>query len=157
ARIAYQYSERGELPVSARRYTATEDQRSLGGTDHRSTSSNPGNILNPLTSLPAYAIPSGQDGTSLTLADLIPGAANLENRNTGIDLLPDRKAHSLYLSASQRLGERVELYGDARANKMDTGLLIASEDRIFAVPQTNPFAANLPKGVLVGYNFRDDL
>lgn len=161
ALVSYQYSERTELPYSARGYTANEDQRPLGGADHRGTLSNPGNILDPATFLPAYAIPSGQNGTSLTAADLISGTTNLENRNADVDLLPDRKTHSLYISASQKLGDRFELFGDARLNRSDVHQLFAAAESILFVPPTNPFAANVNPypgmPLLVGYNFLDDL
>ncbi|MEJ0036702.1 MAG: TonB-dependent receptor [Gammaproteobacteria bacterium] len=162
ALISYQYSERTVLATSARDYTANEDQRPLGGTDHRSISSNPGNILDPATFLPAYAIPSGQPGASLTVADLISGSANLENRNVDSDLLPDRKAHSLYLNANQKLGDRFELFGDARFNRSDVRQIGNAAEQILRVPSTNAFAGRVnPYGgvpfVVVGYSFQDDL
>jgi len=160
ALVAYQFSKRSSLASEARDYTASEDQRPRGGVDHRGISSNPGNILDPSTFLPAFAIPSGQNGTALTQADLIPGATNLENRNAGAYLLPDRETHSLYLSASQKLGDRFELFADARLNKTDVHLLGPGVDQILFVPSTNPFAANLGSQApltIVSYNFRDDL
>jgi iron complex outermembrane recepter protein len=159
--IAYQYAERTELPTSAREYAANEDQRPLGGTDHRSISSNPGNILDPATFLPIYAIPSGQNGTSLSVADLMPGAANLENRNSGVTLLPERKTHSVYLSARQELSDRFELFADVRLNKTDVHQLSTTADTILFVPSTNPFVKNVNPHpgtpLVVSYSFRDDL
>lgn len=157
--FSYQYSERTRLANSEREFTASEDKRSLGGTDHRSISSDPGNILDPDSFLPAYAIPSGQDGASLTVANLLPDETNFEDRNVGVDLLPDRKAHSLYLSANQKVG-RFELFGDARLGKTDVHQLGAPQEQLLFVPSTNPFAVNpYPQApfTIVGYNFRNDL
>lgn len=160
ALLSYQYSERTGLPDSARSYAANEDKRSFGGADHRSISSNPGNILDPQTFLPAYAIPSGQSGASLSIADLLPGETNLENRNEGVDLLPDRKTHSVYFSADQKLNDRLEIFSNGRFSKTEVHQLGAPQDQILFVPSTNPFSVNpypsVP-GTLLGYNFRDDL
>ncbi len=52
ALMSYQYSERTGLADSAREYTASEDQRPLGGTDHRGTSSNPETFWIPRHSCP---------------------------------------------------------------------------------------------------------
>ncbi len=98
--------ERTALDASARYCTENADKRPLGGTDHRSYYSNPGNILNPLTFVPAYGLPSNQDGGSLSASDLLPGSINLFNTYDGIQLLPDRKLHSFYVSGRQQLDER---------------------------------------------------
>jgi iron complex outermembrane recepter protein len=162
ALLALQYSTRTDLAASARKYTADEDKRPLGGTDHRSISSNPGNILDPASFLPAYALPSGQDGTALTVADLMQGSTNLENRYAGTGILPDRKASAGYLTASQKIGEQFELFGDARFSAKDVHILAPSADQILFVPSANPFSASLnPYSevpfTVVSYNFGDDL
>jgi iron complex outermembrane recepter protein len=94
------------------------------------------------------------------VADLIRGGTNLENENASLDLLPDRQAHSLYLDAHQKLGDRFELFGNARLNKTDVQQSGTAASQILFVPSTNPFTANPYPGVpvtIVSYNFGRDL
>src|SRR5690606_2204011 len=68
--MAYQFLDRTAIAAAARPYAANADKRLLGGRDHRSMRSNPGNILDPRTLQPAFAIPRGQDGMSLSSGEL---------------------------------------------------------------------------------------
>ncbi|WP_436827895.1 TonB-dependent receptor plug domain-containing protein [Sphingomonas sp. DT-207] len=73
---AYEFMHRDRLRADQRPYTASADLRPFGGSDWRSYFSNPGTIMaiSPGGSLvPAYAIPSGQNGAGLTPADFAPG------------------------------------------------------------------------------------
>jgi len=156
--LSYQFSERTSLDASARAYTATTDKRSLGGTDHRSTNSNPGNLIDFATFLPLLAIPKGQDGTSLTPTDLVSSDLNLQNQYTGMQLLPDRRTHNVLLSGSQRIGERIELSSSVRFSNRRMARDYMAADRLLFVPATNPFSPY--KGVqpaIVSYSFYDDL
>ena len=78
---------------------ANADFRGFGGTDLRGFASNPGTILDPVTLAPIAAIPHGQDGTQLTAAQLIPGAANYTDNVTDNDILPKQTMRSAFVSA----------------------------------------------------------
>lgn len=157
---AYQYSHKTPLLATDRAYSANADKTSYGGRDFRSFRSNPGNILDPQTAAPLFAIPRGQDGSSLTVADLLPGVVNRQNRFEQFDLIPDSKRHGVFLTASQELGERFEVSGEARFGRNDFHYLSGSlpNERVLLVPATNPF---FPSGLngpftMVAYDFTDD-
>jgi len=158
--FAYQYSERGALAASDRVYAANSDKRPLGGTDLSSFRSNPGNILNPATLEPAFAIPSGQDGTALSPGDLLPGVVNLQNPTQGYDLLPYRRIHSFSLSASQELGEHFSWFTEGRFSQRHSEKQQYVLEQMLVVPDSNPFFVEPFGGlpfVLIAYNFLDDL
>jgi len=158
--FSYQYSERTALDASERYYAASTDKRSIGGTDHRSYLSNPGNILDPRTFTPAYGLPASQNGTSLEVSDLLPGSINLYNTYNSIQLLPDRKLHSFFLDGKQQLGDRVELFAEGRFSHRDVQQNFFAADQLLIVPPSNAFYVNPYPGVpfvAVAYNFADDL
>ncbi|MEP7242937.1 MAG: TonB-dependent receptor [Gammaproteobacteria bacterium] len=158
--LSYQYSKRTGLDAASRAYAANADKRALGGTDHRSFNSSPGNILDPFTALPTYGIPGGQNGDSLSVSDLRLDDINRQNRFADYQLLPDRQTHSVYFNGSQKLGEAVELFSEGRYSKRDISQQLFASDRVLLVPSSNPFVVNPYAGmpyVLVGYSFLDDL
>jgi outer membrane receptor protein involved in Fe transport len=158
--FSYQYSERTGLAASERAYAADEDKRALGGADHRSFLSNPGNILDPRTFAPSYPLPSGQNGAALSLSDLLPGSPNLYNEYRGIELLPDQKLHSVLFSGRQEIGERFELFAEGRFSRRDMTQQSFAMNQLLIVPSTNAFYVNPYPGVpftVVAYNFADDL
>lgn len=157
----YQYYERSSLAAAHRDYAANPDLSTRGGRDHRQISSNPGNILDLETLLPAYALPSGQDGTSLEPGDLLPGVANRRNQLANVELLPDKRTHSFYFTATQDLSERVELFAEGRYGERDVRQQrwLGSENILF-VPATNAFFVSPYEGVpfaLVAYDLSNDL
>lgn len=158
----YQYSEGSILSASSRWYAADSDKRPLGGQNFSSFSSNPGNFLDPQTFASSYAIPSGQNGLHLSINDLLQGVTNFNNKFEQYDLLPERKMHKAYITASQQLGERSQLFGELRFSRGNTqyrGTSDASE-RILLVPQSNAFFKSPYTGVsyaLVAYSLADDL
>jgi iron complex outermembrane recepter protein len=153
--FAYQFSERDALPASEREYTADSDKRSFDGSNFSSVRSNPGNIFDLRTQQPAFAIRVGPNGT-----ELIPGEINFSNRMQYIDLYPDRRTHSLFSSFSQRFGENMELFAEARASQRETEQEYAGFDALFIVPRTNPFFVDPfvnSQFLAVGYDFINDL
>ena len=156
---SYQFSERSALAASDRRYTANADKRSLGGSDHRSFWGNPGNILDPGTLEPIFAIPRGQDGTMLSSADLLPGA-NRHNTFATYDLAPRRQMHSFLMNGAQHLSDRIELYGEARLSERRAEQREFQLDQLLVVPASNPFFLDAYGGlpfVLMAYSFDNDL
>ncbi|TLY58078.1 MAG: TonB-dependent receptor, partial [Gammaproteobacteria bacterium] len=159
ASVAYQYSDATPLAAAARGYAANADKRPFGGGDYRSFYSNPGNILDPATLQPAYGIPGGQNGASLAAAALSP-TVNLENQFARYQLFPERRAHSLYASASQAVGERFELFADGQFTQRNTLRGQYPQEQMLLVPRTNPFFVAPQAGspyVIVAYSFLRDL
>jgi iron complex outermembrane recepter protein len=153
--MAYQYSNRSALGAWERDYAANSDKRGFGGTNFNSISSSPGNIIDLRTQQITFAIPAGQDGTALTVAQLLPGAINYTNRLQYTELFPDRQVHSLFASASQSVGERTELFGEFRLSDRVTEQMHPASERLLPVPASNPFN---PFEVLVGvgYDFTNE-
>jgi iron complex outermembrane receptor protein len=159
ALVGYQFYDREPLARSQRSYTASEDKRPFGGDDFRLFMSNPGNILDPMTGLPAFAIPTGQDGTRLQPVDLLPGVTHLQGVLSASDVLPQQRMHSAFFSAHQDIGDNVTLNADGRYSRRDSEQRLLSFPTVVAVPDSNPFFVNPFGGpmVLVAYNFLDDL
>jgi iron complex outermembrane receptor protein len=156
--IAFEYYDRGALPAADRAY-ATSDLQPFGGGDYNTILTNPGNIIDPLTRQ-TWAIPSGQNGTHLTAAELTAGTQNLQSLFRDREIIPKQERWTLYGSGRQEFGERFSLFtdfllGHRRASEEFGGL--GAE---FVVPNTNPFYVN-PSGtaapVVAAYNFADDL
>ncbi len=158
--FGYQYSRKTSLAAADRAYAANQDKRAFGGRDFRSARSNPGNILDPATFAPAFAIPAGQDGRDLLARDLLTDTVNLQNELEGYDLVPNRRMHSVYLNGAWRAGEHVELFLDARASQREVEYPDIPASQLLFVPDTNPFFVDPFGGspvVVVAYNFRKDL
>lgn len=157
---AYQYSNRSSLAHDERDYAANSDKRPLGGSNFSSYQSSPGNILNPLTGLPAYAIPRGQDGTSLTPGDLLPGIVNYQNAFEGVDLVPTQESNGIFLAGSQKIGDRLTLNGEVRYNERHMERMNIARSQTIRVPKSNPFFVDPFGGsntVFVSYSFAKDL
>jgi outer membrane receptor protein involved in Fe transport len=165
--FSYEYYDRSELKAADRVYTRDADLTSLGGGNHRTSLSNPGNIISPFTFLEEFAIPTEQDGTALTPADLIAidpltqDGINLQNQREGSYILPKQTRHSVFVSASQWLSNTLELFGEARYSARDFELF----DRAFGssfifIPNTNAFFVDAFGGsepYFLNYNFIDDI
>lgn len=160
----YQYSDRTSLAAAERSYAANSDKRELGGTDFRRIYSNPGNILDPSTLQPLFAIPSGQDGRSLAPGDLLPGMVNYQNQFADVELWPKVRTHNVYFAASQNLSEHVELFAEGRYSQRDFSQRPWTPSPVtqgaLVVPAANPFFvdpfASSPF-VIVAYDFARDL
>ncbi len=158
--FAYQYSQRTSLSASDRAYAADTDKTSLGGANHRIFRSNPGNVLDPRSFQPAFAIPYLQDGTALTPQDLLPGVTNYQNTFKVFDLMPDKEMHNVYVTGTQKIGEHFELFGEGRYSQREVNWLGLASDQLLMVPASNPYFVDPFGGspyVLVAYNFLDDL
>ena len=123
ALFVYEYQDSGHLANADRAFTSTSDLRGLGGTDRRTLGGNPANID---AAGQLWAIPSGQDGRSLTAADF-PADANgaplsplnrFDDRSLG-DVLPSLKRHSAIVRLLHNFGS-AELFADARLSTQET-------------------------------------
>ncbi len=158
AMLAYEYSDATPLAAANRLYAANADKIPYGGTNYDSYYSNPGNILDPQTLLPAYGIPAGQDGKTLTAGDLT-STINLQNPFAQFQIFPERTAHEFYAAASQDLTAALKVFVQARYARRNTQLSTRPDQQVLTVPATNPFYVNPYAGVpytLVAYSFQSD-
>jgi iron complex outermembrane receptor protein len=160
--VAYEFQQRDALNGADRGFAASADLRPLGGTDQRQTNSFPGNILiaDPVTRAlaPAFAIPPGQNGTNLTPGAFVPGVVNRQNQRLGEDILPQQTLNSIYVSARQELGDRLQLSGDATYSYRRFKSHQPPATSTFSVTRGNPFFVS-PVGAAtdtVAYSFADD-
>lgn len=161
--LSYEFYRQTALAASDRRFARSADSRSLGGTDHRSIASVPGNILgfDPTSGAleVAYAIPTGQDGTALKPSDFLPGVTNYGDTEIGAWLTPDQTRHSFYARATQNVGEHVRLSADARYARRTFDSQASGYLTAFEITDANPWFVS-PDGSsseLIGYAFDHDL
>ena len=158
--LLFQYTDCTAVPISSRSYADNPDRTAEGGSDFRSPNANPGNILNPATGLPAFAIPSGQNGETLSVSQLRPGQVNLQNQLQGTDIYPQRATDSLYVTAEQDLWSSVRGFLEGRFDRREEEQLSQAWGQTLIVPASNAFYVN-PFGqstyVPVAYSFADDL
>ncbi len=150
----YQFRRRSDLSASARSYSASSDKRPLGD-DFRSLLSNPGNLYDPRTLMPALGLPDKKG--DITVADLST-TLNRSDRMHYADLLPNRRQHNLVLNAEHRFSDRFSVLAEARFARQDIQFQNFPAERPLALPATNPFAVN-PYGspvIFLGYSFEDD-
>jgi len=159
ALVSFEYYDRGALAAADRAY-AMSDLRSFGGYDFDTNFSNPGNIISPATGR-TWAIPSGQNGTHLTAADLIAGTQNLQNRYAdGREIVPSQKRWTLYGTVHESLGDFMTWYTDALAGHREASQIFGAVATYATIPATNPFYVNPAGGngsVRVAYDFSKDM
>jgi len=159
AMLAYEFSDATPLEAADRPYAASADKTPYGGGNYDSYYSNPGNVLDPMTEQPAYGIPRGQDGKSLSAGELSAGI-NLANPFAQAQIFPDTTAHEVYASGSQSIGSRVQLFAQGRFTQRNSRANYLPDEQILVVPPTNPFYVNPFAGMpytLEAYSFARDL
>jgi iron complex outermembrane receptor protein len=161
--LAYEYNRTARLASSDRDYAASADSRAFGGSDHRYYFSLPGNILgsDPVTGSfgPLYAIPGGQNGTSLKPGDFLAGVTNLENFRAQTDLIPRQTRHSAYGVLTQDIGEGLHATVDARYSHRAFDARQFGAITIDEVTSANPFFVS-PTGAssdLFAYSLGEEL
>ena len=108
-----------------------------------------------------FGIPGGQDGRSLTAAQLLPGVQNRRDNQREDDLLPAQHSHAVYASIDQAFSPAVAFYGHALYARRDFRITqpIGFQSPV-TVPVSNPFYVD-PIGthqpVTADYNFAADL
>lgn len=157
----YEYRQRSDLLASERWFTSDSDLRPYGGTNFSGTSSNPGNITRIGATNVVLAIPEGQDGTSLSQADLLVGVRNFQNSTEGQSLLPDQESHSFFAAAHQELGA-LTLSAEVLASERTAFAYSRQLNANLTVPQTNYYRQlnNLFPGqgnLIIAYNLDADL
>ena len=160
--FSYEYYKRERLKQATRTYAADSDLTSLGGDNFSDNFGNPGNIMNPATGFTtvAFAIPAGQDGTSLAPGDLLPGEVNLRNKNAGKDILPDQERHSFFVSAKQDINDYITLFAEGKYSERSFDQVTGARVTPLVVPSSNPFFVDPFAGfpfVLINYDLSKDI
>ena len=156
----YEYSHQDALADADRSFAANSDLRPFGGSDFSRSPSSPGNILQ-IGATPAHlGIPTGQDGLTLTAAQLLPNL-NHQNGNQDGFLMPEQESHSLFGSLHQDLNDRVSLfldvlgsYREAHAQKPQLGGTLVVPETNYYRQQNGLFAGQGP--IVLSYFFGDD-
>ncbi|MDZ4690966.1 TonB-dependent receptor plug domain-containing protein [Terricaulis sp.] len=157
----YEYRQRDALAAADRDYASTTDLTRYGGTNFSRITAAPGNIIlvggTPVT----LAIPEGQNGLTLTEADLQNGVVNLQNGNEGSLLLPEQESHGLFVSLSHDMNRSVRLFADILASERRAHAEKSQLGGVIAVPETNYYRQQnglfAGQGDLyLGYFFGDD-
>ena len=163
--VTYEYYDRSELKSADRVYTRDSDLTNLGGSNRSVPGSNPSNIVRYVlvdgtSQSVQLAIPSDQDGSALTPADLIDGMTNLQNIREGTDVIPKQERHSVFVAAGQNLSETVELFAEARYSTREfesrSGFSLFNQ---ITVPSSNAFFVDPFGGsqsLTLEYYFTDD-
>lgn len=160
--VSAEYQRRDRLAGRDRDFTGNADLRSLGGTDHRLYYGPPGTILgsDPVTGalVPMWAIPAGQNGTSLKPSDFIAAKTNYSNHRAYMDAMPTQERGSLYVAINQDIGERLTVSADARYSDRRYTLLSIPPQTILSVGTANPYFVS-PNGAasnLIAYSFAEE-
>jgi iron complex outermembrane recepter protein len=133
----YEYRHRDALAAADRDFAANSDLTAFGGSDFSRFTSAPGNIILVGATPVTLAIPEGQNGLTLTEADLLDGVVNLQNGNEGTFLLPEQESHSVFLSLSQEMTPNIRVFLDVLASQREAHAEKAQLGGVVAVPETN--------------------
>jgi outer membrane receptor protein involved in Fe transport len=151
----FEYYRRDALWADDRRY-ATSDLSPFGGRNFDVPSGNPGTLSNGRQT---WAIPHGQNGSSLGAADLVSGTTNLYDPHAGTTILPRQQRESAFISLRNTFDSGTHLFVDALFSVRDvfansgqlTAPLPLAHDPFFVPPKdsTGPYT--------VLYGFGSDL
>lgn len=133
----YEYRHRDALAAADRDFAANSDLTAFGGSNFSRFTSAPGNIILVGATPVTLAIPEGQNGLTLTEADLLDGVVNLQNGNEGTFLLPEQESHSLFASVNHDLTPNVTIFFDILASERQAHAEKAQLGGVVAVPETN--------------------
>lgn len=129
--------EREALAARARDYAADSDLRPFGGSNFSTNQGNPGTITRIGATAVTYAIPTGQNGETLSEADLLPGVVNYRNAQADDDLLPEQESTSLFVTFEQELSPSVSFYAEAIATEREALLRDTQLGTTLVVPESN--------------------
>lgn len=147
--VAFERMERSELAASDRSFYR-QDLSALGGMDYRSNQCNPGTLV---VGGQTYALPPG-NGLGIDPASLVAGSANLCDSLESAWLLPRQERNSLYIKASQDLGERLTLRVENLYSKREFTQVSGGRTASIALRNTNPyFISPVPGASSVSVNY----
>lgn len=157
--VAVEHFERSALSMQDRDYLANSDLRRFGGSDFRLLNANPANLI--ISGLGARPVPSGQDGSDLSDADVIAGPLNMQNQNEALDALPESSYDAIYTAARWGVAPNLEVYGEARFVAREYSQRGSHVTQRITIPSTNAFRTvnNLFAGrtLQADYDFTRDL
>lgn len=154
--FALEYLDRGALAADDRDL-ARSDLRRFGGDNFDTRSGNPGTIIDGGVT---YAIPRGQDGRSLTPADLSAGTQNLYDLRTGSELLNDQRRLSTLGTLHHQLNDRIGVFADALYSRRELQAVFPGIRAVVPVTDSNPFyvsPSDTGAPILVAVSFEEDL
>lgn len=160
--VAYEYRDRSDLDWNDREFTSNSDLSRYGGRNYSRTQANPGTITRLGATAVTYAIPTGQNGTSLAQAQLIAGQTNRQNAVEGMDVLPEQRSHALFAAARQDLGPRLEIFAELMASYRNSLSQRTQQSANIVIPVSNYYRQLnnlfLAQGPMtIAYFFGDDL
>lgn len=144
--LGYEFNDRSNVSADDRDFNHG-DLSSQGGVNWPVYTSRAGSSANIFAANAAfngnvaYMVPAGP-GTGLTQADLIPAAGGMGysfDPWDGWDILPEMQRHSLFLTADQDIGERVNVYGSARYSWRDGAYRTGYPVTYGTLPATSPY------------------
>lgn len=158
--IAYEFTHRDRLPNDDLSYARTADFRDRGGADYRYPVGNPGIIIDPFTFQPLYAIPPGQNGTTLTIEQLLPpDPARFRPVSADRDITPKQRRHSAFGAFNQEIYTNLEFFAELRFAER-TSINRNPNDQILIVPSTNPYYVDVfgtGEPVYISYSFSEQV
>ncbi|MGH8251922.1 MAG: TonB-dependent receptor domain-containing protein [Steroidobacteraceae bacterium] len=157
AYLIYDYYKRDPLDNSDRRFAESSDLTRFGGDNFGSPFSHPGNILD-FTGSPLLGIPAGQDGTELTVDDLLD-TPNIHNIKEGGELIPGQERHALTAQFNQQIGTNLALHATALYSERDYEAARLGLGTVLFVTAANPYFLDATGSGfdLLGYSFFDDI
>ncbi|HTY94421.1 MAG TPA: TonB-dependent receptor [Steroidobacteraceae bacterium] len=134
--VAYQHTHQGALAADNRPYYS--DNFVPFGGPPSSAYSTPGNVI---VNGVSYAIPHGQNGTALTLAELgAAGSLNTQNAWYDAQALPDQVRNSFTFNGNEKVNDVVNIFSDAYYTKREFTILAHPANGQYFVPNSNPFS-----------------
>lgn len=151
--IAYEYFNQDNLLNADRAFAASCDLTPLGGgngcpdpsTGAFNSGTQPGTITGGAG---VFTVPSGQDGTSLTFDQLIPGVVERPNARENGDIIPASERHSVFAAARQDISKNAEVFVEGGYTNRQTDARFYPQSERFFVPVSNAFLSqDLADGV----------
>jgi outer membrane receptor protein involved in Fe transport len=136
---SFEYYQRDAL-ASRDRAQATSDLRPFGGTNFDTMYGSPGTIMDGIQT---WAIPRGQNGSSLKASDLVAGTQNLYDQFKGSTLLPRQERWSAFGTLRNEVSDGLDVFVDALfTNRTMRTIPTYGNPLVLTVPSTNPFYLN---------------
>lgn len=145
--LAGEYFKRDALAATDRDFSRSADQRARGGTDQRTTFSNPGNVSSltgqnlPGVGAPSAGIPSGQDGRNLTPGDFAASAGQLNRQSlqSHFDLVAPSERRGVNGRLSWELSPELSLFAEGSVAHTTHRPSFYPPLFTLTVPASNPF------------------
>jgi outer membrane receptor protein involved in Fe transport len=134
--FSYEFYSQDSLDTADRPQAANGDLRPFGGDNFNQIGGNPGTVN---AGGVLYAIPDGQDGTSLEPDDFVAGTQNFKNRREGLDLRGNQERHNIFLYLQQGLTRNIDTFLEARYSTVSSSIRTFPSTINLVVPNSNPY------------------